>query len=118
MTIDYVIFKCDELSYLAINYTTIDENNLLNNEVTLIGFPNYIDGDTPRILSCQVAQRKTLYLGSPLYVVSTMIYHGMSGGPVLDKANNIIGLIKSGLLQGEELNSESESGFIPLSYCE
>lgn len=118
VTIDYVIFKCDELSYLAINYTTIDENNLLNNEVTLIGFPNYIDGDTPRILSCQIAQRKTLYLGSPLYVVSTMIYHGMSGGPVLDKANNIIGLIKGGLLQGEELNSESESGFIPLSYCE
>lgn len=116
-TIDYVIFQCDELSYLAINYTIIDENNLLNNKVTLIGFPNYIDGDTPRVLPCQVVQRKTLYLGSPLYVVSTLIHHGMSGGPVLDKANNIIGLIKSGLLQGEELTSESESGFIPLSYC-
>lgn len=82
--------------------------------VKVIGFPNYITGDSYDLRLTEIC-RKTKLFNAPLYVVSSAIYHGASGGIVLDKDNRIVGIVRAGIETAEEQPSFDKSGFVPIN---
>lgn len=91
--------------------------NFAGKSVRLLGHPEYADGNTIQILDTQITQSIGEVLGSMLYRVSNPVVHGMSGGPVLDEQNKVIGIIKGGLSTTDESSYGLPSGFIPISYA-
>lgn len=111
--IDYAIFnfKTNENSF-----DIGDSRNIkIGDIVKILGFPNYCRGDSIYIQEGRVTSVKNNYFGAQLYTISARIQHGASGGPVLDKDNKVIGIIKGG---AESYADEDDSvhGFLPIHY--
>lgn len=95
-----------------------DSKNIkLDDEIIVVGYPDYVEGDTPNIQRCRVSS-KTSYLGAPLYTITGRIIHGASGGVVLNKNYEVIGIIKGGIATMEESDIFSKQGFIPIDIVE
>lgn len=110
--IDYAVYNIKSNKSLGFNLG--DSTNIkLQDEVIIIGYPGYVKDDTPSIYSCTVSSI-TKYLGATLYTVDTQIRHGASGGVVLDKYDNVIGIIKAGVSDFEGDEYEGKCGFIPI----
>jgi len=86
-------------------------------KVIIIGYPNYMEGDTPYIQTCYITN-KTTYFGQELYTINGRIAHGASGGVVLNTLHEVVGIIKAGVDTLEEddesNNPEYKHGFIPI----
>ncbi len=111
-TIDYAIYslKSSKMVGLELGDSTSIE---VGHKVTVIGYPDYLDGDTPYIHTCRITSR-TRYLGECLYTVSTRIMHGASGGAVLNEDNKVIGIIKAGVASFDEKEDVAKHGFVPI----
>ena len=115
-TIDYALYHFSNSEKQGFNIG--DSKNInLDDEIILIGYPDYIKGDSPNIQRCRVAS-KTKYLGAPLYTVTGRIMHGASGGVVLNENYEVIGIIKGGVATMEESDTSSKQGFIPIDIVE
>jgi V8-like Glu-specific endopeptidase len=94
--IDYAIYDLKSSTMLGLELG--DSTGIeVGNKVTVIGYPDYLDGDTPYIHTCNITSR-TRYLGECLYTVSTRVIHGASGGVILNEDNKVIGIIKAGVI--------------------
>jgi V8-like Glu-specific endopeptidase len=83
-----------------------------NSKVIIIGYPNYAPGDDPRVTETEVIGSKR-YLDINIFLVEKQIYHGNSGGPVLNENYEVIGIATNG---GEmEAGGSAVNGFIPIS---
>ena len=90
------------------------DNLTLGDSVRLIGFSNYMEGDSYDIIPTSV-RKKTNLFGYPLFAVNDNVYHGMSGGVVLDAEDRVVGLISSGIeASGDSVNKDKQ-GFIPIN---
>lgn len=77
----------------------------------LIGFPNYRKGQDIRIQSGFV-QGKRMHEGKhKRYEITTMIYGGNSGGPIVNENNEVIGVA----VKGATMNGVSPNEIIPIS---
>ncbi|CEG57295.1 reverse transcriptase domain-containing protein [Legionella fallonii] len=81
-------------------------------EIKLFGFPGYNTGDECHCDNGKITQKKKLY-GFDVWLVDIPITHGISGGPVLNANNEVIGIA----IVGSEKNDKStiSQGFIPIT---
>ena len=54
-----------------------------------------------------------MFFNAPLFVVKDNLFHGESGGVVLDKEDKIVGIIRTGIETLEE-QPISKPGFVPI----
>ncbi|MBB2184000.1 trypsin-like peptidase domain-containing protein [Lachnospiraceae bacterium MD1] len=118
--IDYACYIniCNNFDKSQNGFELGDSSNLkAGDKVIIIGYPNYMDGDTPYIHTCYITN-KTSYFGQELYTISGRIAKGASGGVVLDLLHEVVGIIKGGVTSLEEDDEsndpEFKHGFIPI----
>jgi hypothetical protein len=91
----------------------------LQDHVTVIGYPGAADTFNSGLLSSKsslqatindgkISAKKTASSGAPILQTSTAATHGNSGGPVLNDANEVIGLLT---FRGDTVNGQEVSGF-------
>lgn len=113
--IDYAIYKVknEKMEGLQLGDSSKVE---IGDKVTFIGYPDYLKEDTPYINSCFITSN-TRYHGAPLYTVSAQIFHGTSGGVVLDKDYKVIGIIKAGVQDfNDDEGYQGKYGFVPINF--
>ncbi len=84
--------------------------------ITLVGFPNYQNGDSPHLSEGHVSGFR-MKAGIRRMRIDTPIIAGLSGGPVL-KAGKVIGVAVTGADRMEEANNTEDHGVIPISALE
>jgi retron-type reverse transcriptase len=67
-----------------------------NIKIKLVGFPEYREGDKLRVEEGTIL-RQVNYNGLIRYEISPLIFGGNSGGPILNKHNQVIGVAVRGL---------------------
>ena len=109
--LDYALFQYvkKECGFELGNSDTL----CIGSKVTLIGFPDYQEGNTPNIQTCDITGKKTFF-GADFYTVSGRIMHGASGGPVLDEFGKVVGIIKGGISSFREDDTLNQ-GFLPIN---
>ena len=91
----------------------------LQDHVTVIGYPGAADTFNSGLLDCMYAfeatindgkfsARKQASSGAPILQTSTPATHGNSGGPVLNDASEVVGLLT---FRGDTVNGQEVSGF-------
>lgn len=91
----------------------------LQDHVTVIGYPGAADTFNSGLLSAKsaleatmndgkISARKQASSGAPILQTSAPATHGNSGGPVLNDANEVIGLLT---FRGDTVNGQEVSGF-------
>jgi S1-C subfamily serine protease len=91
----------------------------LQDHVTVIGYPGAADTFNSGLLSSRsaleatindgkISARKQATSGAPILQTSTPATHGNSGGPVLNDANEVVGLLT---FRGDTVNGQEVSGF-------
>ncbi|HYN81282.1 MAG TPA: trypsin-like peptidase domain-containing protein [Gemmatimonadaceae bacterium] len=78
----------------------------------LLGFPNYSPGHTAHIREARVTGQRT-HFGFPRISVDGSIVTGMSGGPAVDNAGRVIGVLATGA-ESEIISTGADNyGIIP-----
>ncbi len=110
---DYALFIMDDGSE---EYFLIGNSDSLSvgDPVKLIGYPNHSKGDSWALLKTDL-KKKTNYFRHPLYEVTLPVHHGASGGVVLDKEDQIVGLICAGVESLDDPTFDGKQGFIPIN---
>jgi S1-C subfamily serine protease len=91
----------------------------LQDHVTVVGYPGAADTFQSGMLSQKsafeasitdgkISARKTASSGAPILQTNASATHGNSGGPVLNDANEVIGLLT---FRGDTVNGQEVSGF-------
>jgi serine protease Do len=91
----------------------------LQDHVTVVGYPGAADTFNSGLLSSKsaleatindgkISARKQASSGAPILQTSTPATHGNSGGPVLNDASEVIGLLT---FRGDTVNGQEVSGF-------
>jgi len=91
----------------------------LQDHVTVIGYPGAADTFNSGLLSSRsaleatindgkISAKKQASSGAPILQTNTAATHGNSGGPVLNDANEVIGLLT---FRGDTVNGQEVSGF-------
>src|SRR5687767_15031802 len=91
----------------------------LQDHVTVLGYPGAADTFQSGMLSQKsafeasitdgkISARKAAASGAPILQTSTPATHGNSGGPVLNDANEVVGLLT---FRGDTVNGQEVSGF-------
>ena len=110
---DIAIFeKMGGLEYVDLKKGNSDRMNI-GDTVKVIGFPNYADGATIQIFEGKVNGTKEWFGFKRLYVDASIIC-GNSGGPVLNKNNEVIGIAATGKDKHEDSSQQVEFGVIPI----
>lgn len=81
-------------------------------EVSLVGFPNHATGASCKIAPATITGT-TPYEGVEYFTISQIIVQGNSGGPVIDKHGQVIGIATKGVAPNEEVNL-AFNGCIPI----
>ncbi len=111
-TIDYALY--DYHPDACNGFGLGDSSNLkIGQKIIIIGYPNYAAGNTPYVQTCHITSKKP-FLGAPLCTVSGRIVHGASGGVVLNENEEIIGIIKGGIVSLSEDDINENQGFVPI----
>ena len=115
---DYAVFKYDENESMSgfICSDAYEARGIIGNEVTIFGFPG--TGTMDRLLQQNYNAVDVIddYLGCELIAVSGNIRHGFSGGPVLNKSREVIGVVRAGCDQDDGCSLSLESGFIRIQH--
>ncbi len=111
--IDYVLFEHPTSirnAFAIGNSTTLQVGSI----ISIAGFPEYIEGNTPDIVENTPIRSIEPFLGAPLYNIDSPIFHGASGGIVLNQEKKVVGIIKAGRVRYDDSEVCSKNGFIPI----
>lgn len=110
--IDYALYdiKCNDSCCFELGDST---KLKIGDQVIIIGYPNFQKGDSPYVQTCEITSITT-YFGSGFYTVGGRIVHGASGGVVLNKRKQIVGIIKGGVETLKDEDKSDKQGFIPI----
>lgn len=115
-TIDFSLYDVPFADESSLEIGNSDEVKI-GSEVLIAMFPGYAKGNTVRIEQRRVAEVATLF-GAKIILVDGVIYHGASGGVVLDENEKVVGIVKAGIqtcTPKEELLSNQQQGFVPIN---
>ncbi|MFA4815495.1 MAG: reverse transcriptase domain-containing protein [Candidatus Gracilibacteria bacterium] len=85
-----------------------------NQNLTISGFPEYREGDQPRIMPVKVVGERTDRHGNKRYIFNLPPIHGESGGMVLNDQNEIVGMLATGIRIMPDRYETAEFGLIPI----
>lgn len=86
----------------------------IGSKITLCGLPEHSTNSSPYFEKCDVTQKRA-YLGyTEGLLVSGRIVHGLSGGPVLNQKNEVVGIVTFGRETAAEATDSIFNGFMPL----
>ena len=85
----------------------------IGDQVTIIGYPEHQEGSSYYAQTCNITSKK-YYMGALFYTVSGRIVHGASGGIVLNSDQEIVGIIKGGMVTLDEDELCIDQGFVPI----
>ena len=110
---DFVIFDIPG-KFIPQHFQISHDEIRIGNDVSIIGFPDYIRGDNTSIIDARITNdRRILNEESIIWVLDRQIQLGLSGGPVINKNDNkLIGMIVFG--SNNSSNAETNNGFIPI----
>lgn len=96
---DYVVIKDTKFNNYSIgfDYKTFFQSE---DKVIYAGYPDYFDGDDVYIADAKVTSLNKKTVAGYVSLIDNDIFHGMSGGPVLNETMEVIGYI----LVGNEMN--------------
>lgn len=97
LTHDIAIFDCPTISVQKLITPTLTVN--LGDEVNVVGYPNYRDGQSPNTQSSKVATEVTIS-ALRYNMLEKGISPGQSGGPILNSKNQLIGFAQRGGASG------------------
>jgi len=86
----------------------------IKQEVIIIGFPNFSQGQRPKTIRTKVIDTHTLF-GKPMYQVEEHLEHGISGSPVFNLDWELIGIATFGSKETEI--ATKCNGFIPIQFA-
>lgn len=121
------LFSNKEIDYAVYAYNVNEGWELGNSDdvregvtVKILSYPQYVSVDSISEVICKVTGKKKLNLQDPIWCVDKQLFHGSSGGIVLDEENKVIGVVEAGTnafcLEDDCLSPEpSISGFIPIN---
>lgn len=113
-TLDYAVFDITIDNDPRYIITLGDSQGLhIGGAVTIVGYPNHVSGNSPNIQTCTITGEKTLF-GAPFFTVSGHVYHGASGGVVLNDKYEAVGIIMGGVENAEEAEQNQNQGFVPI----
>ena len=115
---DVAIIKIEVRSAPILKLADSDKVQL-QDHVTVIGYPGAADTFNSGLLSAKsaleatindgkISAKKQASSGAPILQTSTAATHGNSGGPVINDANEVIGLLT---FRGDTINGQEVSGF-------
>jgi S1-C subfamily serine protease len=115
---DVAVIKIEVKNAPVLKLTDSDKVQL-QDHVTVIGYPGAADTFNSGLLSSRsaleatindgkISARKQATSGAPILQTSTPATHGNSGGPVLNDANEVVGLLT---FRGDTVNGQEVSGF-------
>lgn len=107
------------LDYAVYNHRTRNQTFVLNTEyeikhgvtVFIAGYPQYMPSNSPTLITAKVIEFTTCQ-GGPLVTIDKKLLHGISGGIVLNKNHEVIGMVKAGT--GVEATDTFKHGFTPI----
>ena len=111
--LDIAIIKIEELDLPSLR---VGDDTVITygDRLTVAGFPNYNLGDFPNVREAQVTGFRTVHsIKRPL--LSGRIVCGTSGGPVLNKDNEVIGIAATGADREEDEGKTEYHSVIPIS---
>ena len=113
-TIDYALYKFSPTADNASVFKLGDSTKLqVRSKVIIVGYPNHQEGNTPHIQTCHITSKKK-FQGEEFYTVGGRIVHGASGGVVLNKELEVVGIIKGGISTLADDDANENQGFIPM----
>ena len=110
--IDYALYNVSINDTFSIKCGDSQKLNI-GDTVTIAGYPNYSTGNSATIQTCEITGRGN-FLGALFYKVNGRIVHGASGGIVLNRNNEVIGIVKGGIISLNDDNSNDNQGFVPI----
>lgn len=116
---DFIAFKVKKPKFYFEIASDIEISLKYRSNITAVGFPEYKYNEEiqfPFITEGYINSNfPTKNIELNIYVVSCSLPHGMSGGPVLNHENKVIGFIRSGMsFYDEEVGMQRESGFVSI----
>lgn len=107
-----LLIEADNLPALKIGDSSALQHR---SKITVAGFPNYRLGDKPYISDGFVTSFRT-FSAKQKMLISVSIVAGNSGGPVLNTANEVIGIAVTGADNFEKARETEDHGVIPIDY--
>ena len=113
---DYALFLDVDDMFPESKHIKIGESGKLSigDKVILIGYPDYSSGTYSRISTEIMKEGK--FLEIPACIISEPIRHGFSGGIVLNKDNEVVGMVAFGTSAEEDNANIGTYGFIPIDF--
>lgn len=106
---DIILLKPEDSSLLVNGFNRRDTPLLHNEEIRLLGYPDYHDNDELKYQTGNYI--RIVNDGIKNFEISTPIFGGNSGGPVLDSNNLVVGIATSG--RNVEINKA-----VPIEYID
>ncbi|MBU3101702.1 MULTISPECIES: reverse transcriptase domain-containing protein [Clostridium] len=110
LNIDYAIYKFNKDNE---NFLEAGSSVEVGDKVKIIGYPNFMKGNSYNVQTCYITSRK-YYMGAIFFTVGGTVFHGASGGVVLNDQNKVVGIIKGGVVSNTESETNENQGFVPL----
>jgi len=114
--IDIAILKTDLGQDVRLQEGSADELKHFNH-IAIAGYPNYRLGDTVIVTPGLVIGFRTVHAIRRI-LTNAAIIAGMSGGPVLDKDNRVIGIAVTGVDTMQNAQETENHGIIPIDALE
>ncbi len=112
--IDYAVYRLPFAVDVAMTFECGDSKRLkVGDQVTIIGYPNHQKGNSAFIQTCSITSSKFFH-GALFFTVSGRVVHGASGGMVLNPENEVVGILKGGIINLKDDDENENQGFIPI----
>lgn len=110
----------EDLSIITFGYPVVGKKlkiNMLfnyakNQRVYTIGYPNFNVGDQPTAHETRIIG-PSKFMNKDRFVIDASLFHGNSGGPVLDENGDVVGVIANGNQRGSAIKVNGQ--FIPIT---